>query len=309
MKNDFGAILLIGYGAPEKSEDVIPFLQNVAKGRSIPEERLKEAAHHYEIIGGKSPLNELTYRQAEKLKNFLSDDGYDLPIFVGMRNWHPFISDSIKEIAGLGADRAIGVIMALHQSDASWERYQRDVSEAVEEAGVKIEFVYTNPLFDHPLFIESSANKVKHCFEQIDNSKSEHAKLIFTAHSIPVQMAEASPYVSQFETSSRLVAEKLRHKNWMTAYQSKSGSPNTPWLEPDICDVIHGLRRDGVEDIVVQAIGFVCDHVEVLFDIGVEAREAAEEAGINLHIAETVNDDDLFIRAVQDEILNNIRYQ
>ena len=306
MKNGFGAILLIGYGAPEKSEDIMPFLRNVSKGRPIPEERLKEVAHHYEIIGGKSPLNELTYRQAEKLKKVLSEDGYDMPVFVGMRNWHPFFPDTLKEIADQGVKKAVGVIMAIYQSDASWERYQRELAEVCRELDFDLEIRYTKVLFDHPLFIENCANNIKSCFDQIDRDELEDAKLIFTAHSIPTPMADSSPYVEQFETSSRLVAEKLGHKNWMTAYQSRSGSPSNPWLEPDICDVIDDLAKEGVKNIVIQAIGFVCDHVEVLFDIGIEAKEAAEKNGINLYIAKTVNDDDLYIRALEESVIEQI---
>ncbi|MGI9534527.1 MAG: ferrochelatase, partial [Thermodesulfobacteriota bacterium] len=263
MKKETGAILLIGYGAPEKSEDIIPFLRNVAKGRQIPEERLKEVAHHYELIGGKSPLNELTHKQAEKLKKYLSDDGYDLPIFVGMRNWHPFFPDTIKQIAAHGVKKTVGAIMAIYQSDASWERYQRELAEVCNELDLDLEIEYTKVLFDHPLFIENCANNIKSCFNRIDNNEIDNTKLIFTAHSIPTPMAECSPYVKQFETSSQLVAEKLGHRNWMTAYQSRSGSPDNPWLEPDVCDVIEDLAKDGVKNIVVLAIGFICDHVEV----------------------------------------------
>lgn len=303
------AVLLIGYGGPEKPEDIIPFLKNVASGSSIPEDRLKEVAHHYELIGGKSPLNDLTKRQAKKLKNFLSEDGYEIPIFIGMRNWHPFIYDSVKKIAELGVSRTIGVIMTLHQCDASWQRYQRDVSEAVARSKTEIKFIYTEPLFDNPLFIESSGNQIRKCLEKINGPELENTKLIFTAHSIPVKMAEASPYVAQFEKSARLVAENLQHKNWMTAYQSRSGSPGTPWLEPDVCDVIEELGNKEIKNIVVQAIGFMCDHVEVLFDIGIEARETAEKAGVNLQVANTVNDDGLFIRAIRDEVVKHIIHQ
>jgi len=306
MSNDYGVVVLIGYGGPAEREDILPFLKNVSRGRPIPEERLKEVAHHYEIIGGKSPLNELTYKQAEKLKRFLSLSGYNIPVLVGMRNWHPFYQDTIKQVADLGVKKAIGVIMAIYQCDTSWERYQREFAEVCKKLNLDLEFAYTNVLFDHPLFIENCANNIKSCFDQIKAEELDATKLIFTAHSIPTPMAESSPYVQQFETSSRLVAEKLGHKNWMTAYQSRSGSPSSPWLEPDICDVIDDIAKDGVKNIVVQAIGFLCDHVEVLFDIGIEAMEAADKNGINLYIAKTVNDDDLFIRSVEESVLKQI---
>jgi len=306
MSNEIGAIVLIGYGGPEKSEDIIPFLKKVSSGRPIPEERLKEVAHHYELIGGKSPLNEFTYKQGEKLKYFLREKGYDLPVYVGMRNWHPFYQDTVKQVADLGVKKAIGVIMAIYQCDTSWERYQREYAEASKEQNLDLEFVYTDVLYDHPLFIENCAKNIKNCFDEINVEERETTKLIFTAHSIPTSMAENSPYVSQFETSSRLVAEFLGHENWMTAYQSRSGSPSSSWLEPDICDVVDVIAKDGVKNIVILSIGFLCDHVEVLFDIGIEAKEAAEKNGINLYIAKTVNDDDLYIRSLEESVLKKI---
>ena len=262
-----------------------------------------EVAHHYEQVGGRSPLNELTYKQADKLKRFLDQKGYDMPVLVGMRHWHPFIKESVDTISKLEGSKAVGVIMALHQSDTSWEKYMRDVEDACLQSNADVEFVYTDPLYRHPKFIESSAGEIKKCFELIPEQDIEDTRLVFTAHSIPLPMAEASPYVSQFETSCRLVAERLGHENWTKAYQSRSGSPSSPWLEPDICDVIADLAEEGVQKVVVQAIGFVCDHVEVLFDIGIEAREEAEKRGIDLYIAKTVNDNDLFISAIEDEVV------
>lgn len=303
MSADFDAILMLGYGGPEKMEDVIPFLKNISKGRPIPEDRLKEVAHHYELFNGKSPLNEYTYRQGGKLEKFLKDKGYDLPVYVGMRFWHPFIADTLKDMHDKGYKEIIGLIMAAHQCDASWERYMRDVSGACVELGIEMQFEYVPPVFAHPLFIEGSADRVTECLNTIPEERLDTTKIVFTAHSIPVKMAEASPYVDQFETSARLVAERTGHNNWMTAYQSRSGNPREPWLEPDICDVIPKLSEQGITDIVVQAIGFVCDHIEVLFDIGIEAQEASDEVGIVLHRAKTVNDDDKYIKALEEEVL------
>lgn len=303
------AIMLIGYGGPEKQEDIIPFLNEVAKGRPIPEDRLKEVAHHYEIIGGRSPINEYTYKQAKKLQNFLNLEGYSLPVYIGMRNWHPFFIDTVSEMASAGIRNVIGVILAVHQSDVSWERYIREVSKASELAGAQLNFTYTEPLFDHPLFIENCVDNIKSCLDDIPQEELADTKLIFTAHSIPTAMAAESSYSQQFEESSRLVAEALGHSNWMTAYQSRSGSPNEPWLEPDICDVVEDLGRKGQKNIVVLPIGFLCDHVEVLFDIGIEARESADKFGVNLLLARTVNDDDKFIRAVEQSVLDKLPIQ
>lgn len=302
MDNKYDAILMIGYGAPEKIEDIRPFLQNVAKGRPIPPDRLDEVAHHYEMFGGKSPLNEYTYRQAKGLQEKLSQNGGEIPVYVGMRNWHPLIPDTLKEMADAGAKRAIGMIMAAHQSDASWERYQRDVEEGLKEMGLDIDFVYSPPLFDHPLFIEDSADRVTDCLNEIPEDDRCSTLLLFTAHSIPTPMADSSPYVEQLLTTAKLIAERLRHENWRLVYQSRSGRPTDPWLEPDVCDVIEEVGKDGVKNIIVQPIGFLCDHIEVLFDIGVEAEEAAEEAGVKLYRAKTVNDDPKFIEALADVV-------
>ena len=302
MSKKFDAILMIGYGAPEKIEDIRPFLQNVAKGRPIPPDRLEEVAHHYELFGGKSPLNEYTYKQGAGVENKLRELGYDMPVYVGMRNWHPFIPDTIKEMHEKGHMNVVGMIMAAHQSDASWERYQRDVAEALEELGIEMNFEYSPPLFDHPLFIEDSADRVQDCLNQIPENEYAETMILFTAHSIPVPMAEASPYVQQLETTASLIAEKLNYDNWRLVYQSRSGRPTDPWLEPDVCDVIEEIAKDGVKNVIAQPIGFICDHIEVLFDIGVEAQEASEEAGINLLRAKTVNDDPMFIDAMVDVV-------
>jgi len=302
MSAKFDSILMIAYGGPEKPDDIRPYLKKVASGRPIPPERLEEVAHHYELIGGRSSINELTFSQAKGLENFLKGRGHKLPVYVGMRNWHPFLSDTIKKMNENGVRRTLGMIMAAHQCDASWERYQRDVEDAMKETGVKLEIQYTSPLFDHPFFIEASADLIVEKFKEIPEAKRENAFLVFTAHSIPIPMAEESPYVKQLETSCRLIAERVEHKLWTLCYQSRSGRPTDPWLEPDVSEVIRKLGSDGVRNIVIQPVGFLCNHVEVLFDIGIEAAEAAKEAGVHLIRAETVNDHPKFIQAMADVV-------
>ncbi len=307
MQKKFDAILMIAYGGPEKSEDIRPFLEQVASGRPIPTERLEEVARHYELIGGRSPINKLTYRQAKGLEDFLKNRGYELPVYVGMRNWHPFLSDTIKKMCENGVRCVLGIILAAHQCDASWERYQRDVEEAMRETGVKLDVHYTPPLFDHPLFIEASANRVAECFARIPLEKRLDTMLIFTAHSIPVPMANESPYVEQLLTTSRLISELLDHERWTLCYQSRGGRPTDPWLEPDICSVIRELAKKGVRNVVVQPIGFLCDHVEVLFDIDIEAAEAAKEVRIKLMRANTVNDDAKFITSLANVVERRLK--
>ncbi|MEZ4546290.1 MAG: ferrochelatase [Thermodesulfobacteriota bacterium] len=302
MNHDFDAVLLIGYGGPEAPEEIRPFLRRVAEGRPIPKERLEEVAHHYELIGGRSPLNKYTYKQARALEAELAGKGHALPVYVGMRNWNPFLIDAVKEMSEKGVKKAVGMIMAAHQCDASWERYQRDVEEALASAGAGIEFAYTPPLFDHPLFIEDSADRVAECLAAIPEAERDETMILYSAHSIPTPMAESSPYVEQLTETARLISERLGYDKWRLVYQSRSGRPQDPWLEPDVCDVIHELAKEGVKNVIVQPIGFLCDHVEVMFDIGIEAKEAAEEAGINLLRANTVNDDPKFISALTEAV-------
>lgn len=302
MGNKFDAVLLIGYGGPEKPEDIRLFLDIVAMGRPIPKERLEEVAHHYELIGGRSPFNELTFKQAKALENKLSEEGYRIPVYVGMRNWDPLLGDTIKEMAQNGVKKALGMIMSAHQCEASWERYMLNVREGQFEAATDIEFEFSAPLYDHPLFIEDSADRVAECFEQVPPGERKDTMILFSAHSIPVPMAEISPYVEQLTTTARLIAERLGHDKWRLVYQSRSGRPQDPWLEPDVCDVVREVAKEGVRYTIVQPIGFLCDHVEVLFDIGIEAKEAADEAGITLIRAQTVNDDPKFIAAMADAV-------
>lgn len=299
----FDAVLMIGFGGPERPEDIRPFLENVTRGRRIPPARLEEVAHHYERIGGKSPLNELTFRQAEALRARLEAQGCPLPVHVGMRNWRPFLTETVRRMSEAGVARAIGLITAAQQSESSWEQYQRNVADAVAQTGVTLTVEYAPPVFDHSGFIEAAARRVQECLDQIPEVHRPKSPLVFTAHSIPASDPFTERYVGQFNTSARLVAERLNHSTWRLVYQSRSGRPQDPWLGPDVNDALRQLARDGVAHVVVAPIGFVCDHVEVLYDLDIEAAQTAKEAGIALFRAKTVNDDGGFIEALTDVVM------
>jgi ferrochelatase len=297
----FDSVLLIAFGGPEKPEDIRPFLRIVTAGRRIPPERIEEVAHHYEAIGGRSPLNELTFRQARALRQALKRDGISEPVFVGMRNWHPFFHETLAAMKETGHRRALGIILSSLQTEASWDRYMEDVGAAREKVGPGApEVEYAPPWFDHPRFIEAMVSRVGDALAQLPPHRKTAAPLIFTAHSVPVAMAEASPYVAQLTAASREVAGRLGHEPWMVAYQSRSGAPRDPWLEPDISDVLRDLAKEGVSDVVVAPIGFVCDHVEVLYDLDVEARQLARELRLGFHRAPAVNDHPAFIEMLAD---------
>ena len=297
----FDAVLLIAFGGPEKLEDIRPFLEIVSAGRRIPAERLEEVAHHYELIGGRSPLNELTRKQAEGLALALTREGIAAPVYVGMRNWHPFLHETLTEMRDRGHRRALGVILSSFQTEASWERYVADVAAAREKVGAGApEVVYVPPWAEHPRFIDAMVARAADALGAVPAPKRGDALLVFTAHSVPVAMASGSPYVRQLEAAALLIAGRLGHARWQLAYQSRGGSLRDPWLTPDICDVIRGAKGQVIEDIVVAPIGFVCDHVEVLYDLDVEARAVATAAGLRFHRAQAANDHPAFIAMLAD---------
>src|SRR5262249_20805278 len=237
MKHD--AVLLIAFGGPEKMEDVRPFLTNVLKGRPLPRQRLEEVVRHYELFNGRSPLNEITFRQAQRLRRLLDREGPRMPIYVGMRNWHPYFHDALARMAADGVKHVLGVILSAQQSEAGWDRYKENLAAAQEQVGAGAPTVdYAPGWYNHPLFIESVVDLTRQAFEQIPTERWEQVPLVFTAHSVPVAMPGTPIYVQQIETGAQLVAGKIGHARWSVAYQSRSGDPRTPWLEPDIREVL-----------------------------------------------------------------------
>ena len=298
-------MLLIGFGGPTRSDEIRPFLDNVLRGRRVPRERIEEVAHHYELIGGRSPFNELTFRQADGLRKLLEREGPPIPVYVGMRNWHPLLAHVLEQMAGDGVRRAVGVILAPHQGEASWGRYQVSVREASVSVEQKLgqpapAVDYCQAWFNHPDFVEAVADQVRRQWERIPSGERLGTKLLFTAHSVPSRLDR--PYVDQLRESCRAVAAVLKLSDWDLVYQSRSGGPRDPWLEPDVCDVIESLGKKKCPGVLLAPIGFVCDHVEVLYDLDVEAREAAARCKMEFYRAQTVNDHPRFIRALANVV-------
>jgi ferrochelatase len=299
----FDAILLIAFGGPTSPGEIRPFLARVTQGLPIPAARLEEVAGHYEAVGGKSPLNEITFRQAAALEKSLEGRDIAARVYVGMRNSEPFLAQSLSQMHRDGVQRALGFILSSHRSEASWERYQKNVDDARAQLGEQAPAVdYVPGWHDHPLFVQSWAESIGREAAKLDPAERHRAPLIFTAHSLPAAMAACSPYIEQVETSARLIAAKLAHRHWSVAYQSRSGRPGEPWLEPDITDAIRAEAAHGAKEIIVAPIGFVCDHVEVLYDIDIEAGNLAREAGAGLLRADCPNDHPTFIAMMTDVI-------
>ncbi|HVN64093.1 MAG TPA: ferrochelatase [Candidatus Binataceae bacterium] len=293
------AILIIGFGAPSSADEIRPFLDRILRGRPIPHERYEEVIRHYEKIGGRSPYNELTMRQAAALGDLLANSGPAAPIEVGMRNTEPSIEAALRSLGERGARRVFGFIMAAHRCEASWERYQNAVFEVQKAIGRDAPVIeYPEPWHNHPLFIQAISARSREALEQIEADERLVAQLIFTAHSIPVSMDDLSGYSRQVIETSRLVAANLGIANWRVAFQSRSGDPREPWLEPDIGTAIRELGGGGVA--VVVPVGFLVDHVEVLYDLDIEAAEVARAAGIKMVRAPTVGDHPLFIKMMAE---------
>ena len=290
------SVLLVAFGGPTAPHEIRPFLEIVTRGRGIPPESLEEVAHHYEAMpGGRSPLAELTFAQARALQDSLARGGPALPVFVGMRNWHPFLHETLAEMSGKGARTSLAIILSPLRTEASWDRYMQDVAEARTRVAGAPEVGFAPAWFERPRFVAAVADRARAALHEVPDDARASAPLVFTAHSVPVAMAAVSPYVSDLTAASRAVARRLSHAQWSIAYQSRSGSPRQPWLEPDVNDVLRRLAGEGKRHAVVVPIGFVCDHVELLYDLDVEARRVAGDVGIELHRAAAVNDHPEFV--------------
>lgn len=296
MSAPYDAVLMVGFGGPTRPDEIRPFLHNVTRGRAIPPARLEEVAHHYEAIGGRSPYNELTMRQADALRALLKSEGPTLPVYVGMRNWAPYVKDAMREIAGAGARRIFCFPMAPHRSEASWDRYCQTVSEARAVLGPGAPAVaYPEPWHAHPLFIGAVAARVADAIATLSATERARVQVVFTAHSIPAPMDAHSGYSAQIAESCRLVAHQAGLERWSIAYQSRSGNPRDPWLEPEVGQVLRGLAG---QTVVVMPIGFICDHVEVLYDLDIEAASVARASNVMMRRAATVGGHPLFIRMI-----------
>ncbi len=309
----FDSVLLVSFGGPNGLADIRPFLANVLRGRRVRPERVEEVAHHYELFGGVSPITEITRRQADGLRAGLAAAGQPLPVYVGMRNWHPFLADTLREMRAAGARRAIGFILAAQHSYSSCQQYRENVNAARAElrgtggGSGDVDVTFVGSWFDHPQFIAANAAHVHEAVARLPEPLRASARLVCTAHSIPTSMAARSQYQQQLQESARLVAQAAGMSDWIVVYQSRSGRPEDPWLEPDVCDYLRRERQSGLTAAVLCPIGFVSDHVEVLYDLDREAADVCREIGLAMTRAESVNDDPLFLAMMTDMVLRTVR--
>ena len=303
MKYD--ALLLVSFGGPEGMDDVIPFLENVLRGRNVPRERMLQVAHHYELFGGVSPINQQNRTLIAALETELETNGPRLPIYWGNRNWHPLLPDTVERMAADGVENALAFVTSAYSSYSSCRQYLQNISDAQAAVGPDAPRVEKLRVFyNHPLFIEANVDHIRAALSKLEEPESAH--LVFTAHSIPESMAANCDYVSQLATTGALIAREVKFAKWHLVYQSRSGSPMQPWLGPDVCDHLRALRDEGVTNVVVAPIGFVSDHMEVVYDLDVEARRVADEIGMQMVRAATAGTHPAFVRMIRELIMERV---
>jgi ferrochelatase len=305
---NYDALLVVSFGGPESKEEVIPFLETVLRGRNIPRERLLTVAEHYYHFEGRSPINRQTLDLMAALGAELQQGGPQLPIYWGNRNWHPFLAETLGKMKQDGVRRALAFVTSAYSSYSGCLQYREDIARAQGEVGEGApEVEKLRPFFNHPGFIEATVERVREALDAVPRNARENVQIIYTAHSIPLSMANTCDYVKQLEEVRRLVSEAIGQKHDALAYQSRSGTPGQPWLEPDILDYLREVKARNLASAVVLApIGFISDHMEVLYDLDVEARQLCETLGLPMTRAKTVGVHPKFISMIRELIMERM---
>jgi protoporphyrin/coproporphyrin ferrochelatase len=299
--NSFDALLVVSFGGPEKREDVMPFLENVLRGRNVPRERMLEVAEHYYHFDGRSPINDQNRQLIAALEQEFKNHGVKTPIYWGNRNWHPLLPETLKKMQADGIRRAAALTTSAFGSYSGCRQYREDIARAQQASGTEEMLIEKLPNFwDRQEFIEAMTDRVRAAMAMLPEAE----QLIFTAHSIPLSMAEFSPYVRQLKEASAAVAAWCGMGSWNLVYQSRSGSPSQPWLEPDICEYLREQYAAGIRSVILCPIGFISDHMEVLYDLDTEARALCDEIGTKMVRAGTAGSHPKLISMVRDMVLN-----
>ena len=307
---DYDAVVVVSFGGPEDPADVMPFLRNVTRGRNVPTQRLEEVAEHYLRRGGRSPINDQNRRLVTALRPALQQSGLDLAVYWGNRNWHPLLAGVVAAMRADGVRRALAFVTSAFGSYPGCRQYCEDIDRAVAGCDGAPEIHKLRLYWNHPGFIEPMAEGVRTALARLAPGAAERApRLVFCAHSIPLAMAEHSPYERQLREAAALIAARVagdpRHgeaPDWDLVYQSRSGPPRQPWLEPDVVDHLGALHTEGVRDVVLVPLGFVSDHMEVIHDLDDEAAGAAAALGMRLERSPTVGTHPAFVDMIVELI-------
>jgi ferrochelatase len=303
----YDALLIVSFGGPEGPDEVMPFLENVLRGRNVPRERMAAVAEHYRQFGGVSPINAQNRALIAALAQELETHGPRLPIYFGNRNWKPMLSDTLRQMAADGIHHAAAFFTSAYSSYSGCRQYRENIAVAQAEVGPGAPQVdKLRAFFNHPGFIEPMIERVAAALDRIPAARRDVAGLVFTAHSIPLAMARCCQYEEQLREASRLVAAGAGRREWDLAYQSRSGPPSQPWLEPDIGQWLERAHGAAVRDVVVAPIGFISDHLEVVFDLDVEARRRCKALGLNMERAATVGAHPRFVRMIRELLVERM---
>jgi protoporphyrin/coproporphyrin ferrochelatase len=302
---NYEALLVVSFGGPESREDVIPFLENVLRGRSVPQERMLAVAEHYYHFDGKSPINQQTRDLISAIKAELAQHGPNLPVYWGNRNWHPMLADTLREMKRDGVRRALAFVTSAFSSYSGCRQYREDIARAQAEVGRGApEIEKLRAFFNHPGFLEATEDRLREALAQVPENVRPNTQIVYTAHSIPISMANSCDYVRQLKEVRKLVSARVGMRNDVLVYQSRSGAPGQPWLEPDILDYLREVKaRSLASAVVLTPISFICDHMEVLYDLDVEARRLCDSLSLPMVRAKTVGVHSKFISMIRELIL------
>ena len=308
MASPYDAVLIVSFGGPEGPDDVLPFLENVLRGKNVPRERMLEVAEHYYHFGGVSPINEQNRRLIAALQRELAEHGPQLPVYLGNRNWQPLLPDTLAQMGRDGVINALAFFTSAYSSYSGCRQYRENIAAAQEQVGPSAPQVDKLRVFyNHPGFIEPMVESLRHCLAQIPAGQRSGATVLFSAHSIPTAMADNCRYEQQLREASRLVAESAGVERWELVYQSRSGPPQQPWLEPDVRDRIEQLHAAGqLSELIIVPVGFISDHLEVLYDLDTEVKDLCGRLGVRMQRAATVGDHPRFVRMIRELIAERI---
>ena len=301
----YDAILVVSFGGPESPDDVIPFLENVLRGRNVPRERMLAVAEHYYHFGGKSPINQQIRELISALEKELAEHGPKLPVYWGNRNWHPMLAETLQQMKQDGIRWALAFVTSAYSSYSGCRQYREDIVRAQNEVGADAPQIdKLRAFFNHPGFVEATEERLREALAQVPADARQNVQIVYIAHSIPVSMANTSDYVAQLEEVRKLVSARLGVANDALVYQSRSGAPGQPWLEPDILDYLRDIRSRNLASAVVLApISFISDHMEVLYDLDIEAWQLCDSLPLPMVRAKTVGVHPTFIGMIRELIL------
>jgi protoporphyrin/coproporphyrin ferrochelatase len=306
VATNYDAILLVSFGGPEAPDQVIPFMENVTRGRDVPRERLEEVSQHYFEFGGRSPINDQNRALKAALEQLLAAEGPHLPVYWGNRNWDPLLPDTLAQMRDDGIERAICFVTSAYSSYSGCRQYRENLAEARAQVEGAPELDKLRVYYNHPGFLDPQVDLIAAAIEELPQAVRAEARIVFVTHSVPRTMARHCDYEVQHYEACRIVMDAFEGREWDLVFCSRSGPEFVPWLEPDVNDHLEALAEQGVPGVVTVPIGFISDHMEVIYDLDVEAKATAERIGLPFARAGTVGVDERFVAMIRELVLERL---